>query len=117
MAALEYTLDNDWPQTKKRLSILEKYLDPQTEFLSQKSGLKNGWQCLEIGPGAGSILRYFCDAVGPEGHVRAIDINTALIQEISLPNLTIHQADITQENLPENTYDFVHARGVFVHIS
>ncbi len=116
MAEPEYTLNNDWPETKVRLSIMEKYLDPQTHLQFNRCGLSEGWRCLEIGPGAGSILKYLSHRVGKSGHVDAIDLNLSLLSSINLKNVTLKQADITKESLPKEEYDLVHARGVFVHI-
>lgn len=73
-----YALDNSWSKAKRRLALLEFYLDPKTKRRALALGLAHGWRCLEVGAGGGSIALWLSDQVGMEGKVVATDINPTL---------------------------------------
>jgi hypothetical protein len=50
-------------QERSRLGGLSALLDPVTTGTSRAIGVGPGWQCLEIGAGAGSIAEWLCSAV------------------------------------------------------
>src|SRR5690242_14028351 len=52
-----YALDNSWDRAKRRVALLENFLDPKTKRRLQALGLSRGWDCLEIAAGGGSIAR------------------------------------------------------------
>jgi hypothetical protein len=86
-----YALDNSWDRAKRRLALLECFLDPKTKpcsWASHKAGI------LEIAAGGGSIARWLSEAVGDSGKVMATDINTALLKDLSAPNLETREHDI-----------------------
>ena len=70
-----YALDNSWDRAKRRLALLEYFLDPKTKRRMQALGVSQGWNCLEIAAGGGSIARWLSEAVGNSGKVMATDIN------------------------------------------
>ena len=111
-----YALDNSWERAKQRLSLLEQHLDPMTKRRAMALGLGEGWNCLEVGAGGGSIATWLSDQVGPTGKVVATDINTALLQDLQRPNLEPRQHDILREDLPEGAFDFVHTRWLLHHL-
>jgi SAM-dependent methyltransferase len=111
-----YALDNSWDRAKRRLSLLELYLDPKTKRRTLALGLTRGWRCLEVGAGGGSIAIWLSEQVGAEGTVGATDINTALFKELERPNLETRQHDILNEPLPEGDFDLVHARWILHHL-
>lgn len=99
----------------ERLQKIEQVFDPVTQSLLRKLGLKRGSVCLEIGPGAGSILRWICREAGPKGSVTAVDSNIRFIADYQTPQLKIHEADIFKMDLPRNHFDIIHARYVLIH--
>lgn len=111
-----YALDNSWDRAKRRLSLLEQYLDPMTKRRATALGVGAGWNCLEVGAGGGSIALWLSDQVGSDGKVVATDINIALLKDLQRPNLEFRQHDILTEALPENTFDFVHTRWLLHHL-
>src|SRR5689334_25230763 len=111
-----YALDNSWDRAKRRLSLLEQHLDPMTKRRATALGLGEGWSCLEVGAGGGSIAAWLSDQVGPSGRVVATDINTALLQDLQRPNLEPRRHDILSEALPEGAFDFVHTRWLLHHL-
>jgi len=99
-----------------RLKLLEDAFDDQTKQIIQSSGIASGWKCLELGPGAGSILAWLGDLVGSSGQVVGVDKNIAFIEQISAPQITKVSSDILDIQLENNTFDLIHARYVLIHI-
>lgn len=113
----EYTLDNTWHQARRRLALLEAWLDPGTIRHLETLGVGEGWHCLEVGGGGGSIVEWLCRRVGADGHVFATDISTRFLDALDLPNLEVRRHDIVQDDLPEGAFDLVHARLVLTHLA
>lgn len=111
-----YALDNSWEQAKRRLYLLEQYLDPMTKRRMSMLGLRNGSRCLEVGAGAGSVAVWLCEQVGPAGRVVATDINTTLLEDIGYTNFEAIRQDITVESPPGGNFDFVHSRWLLHHL-
>jgi trans-aconitate methyltransferase len=111
-----YTLDNRWQAARERLEMLEAGCDPFTAQHLDKVGVGPGWRCLEVGAGAGSVVRMLCDRVGAEGRVLAVDLEPALLADLSAPNLEVRRVDVVVDELPEAAFDLVHTRAVLVHI-
>jgi SAM-dependent methyltransferase len=111
-----YALDNSWQNAKRRLELLEQYLDPITKRRIIGLGVGNGTRCLEVGGGGGSIARWLCQLVGPSGSVVATDINTRFLDDIDYPNFEARQHDILVDALPDAGFDFVHTRWLLHHL-
>jgi len=50
---------------RERLGLLERVADPITLRRLQSLGVREGWRCLEIGAGHGSVARWLAMQVGP----------------------------------------------------
>lgn len=111
-----YTLDNSWRAARDRLASLEAACDPVTQEHLDQVGVGAGWHCLEVGAGGGSVVRMLCDRVGPDGRVLAVDLETALLADLELPNLEVRRFDVVIDELPEAAFDLVHTRAVLMHI-
>ena len=111
-----YTLDNQWRAARERLQLLEVCLDPITARNFDRVGVGAGWQCLEVGAGAGSVTRMLCDRVGPAGRVLAVDLEPALLADLTAPNLEVRRLDVVTDELPEAEFDLIHTRSVLLHI-
>jgi ubiquinone/menaquinone biosynthesis C-methylase UbiE len=111
-AEYKYPLANDWKGARERLSLLEAWLDPWTIRILGKIRVREGWRCLDIAAGGGSIAEWLCHQVGGSGRVVATDLEPRLLEGINAPNLEIWRHDILQEPLPEGAFDLVHARAV-----
>ena len=103
-------------QEKRRLQLLEEFLDPIAQSALREAGVGPGARVLEVGPGAGSMLRWLAQTVGPDGHVTAIDINPRFVEDIDLPNVSIRKADILDPPEDLDRFDFVYARYVMLHL-
>ncbi len=111
-----YALDNSWDKARRRLTLLEFYLDPKTKRRALSLGVGGGWRCLEVGAGGGSIARWLSEQVGANGNVVATDINTALLKSIEGPNFRTLQHDILSGPPPEGNFDLVHSRWILHHL-
>lgn len=101
---------------RRRLELLEERLDPITIRRIERLELAPGARCLEVGGGRGSIASLLCERVGRTGHVIATDLETDFLAALSLPNLEVLRHDVTTDEFPERSFDFVHARAVLMHI-
>jgi SAM-dependent methyltransferase len=111
-----YLLDHDWEQEPYRLALLEHHADPTTVRRIGETGIRAGWRCLEVGAGRGSIASWLARQVGPSGSVTALDLDTSLLGGLEEPNIEILAGDILDVDLPEGSFDLVHARAVLMHI-
>lgn len=98
-----------------RLQALEQVYDPRSRDRLLSTGIATGWQCLEIGAGAGSMMRWMSEKVGITGQVTAIDRDTRFIKDCQLDNVEIIEADILQTAL-NKLFDLIHVRHVLVHL-
>jgi len=111
-----YALDNTKPQTKQRFASLEDSYDPVTTRHLETIGVGEGWRCLEVGGGGGSIAGWLSRRVGPTGSVLVTDIEPKWMDGLDQPNVEVRVHDIVNDPLPEATFDLVHARLVLVHL-
>jgi SAM-dependent methyltransferase len=100
----------------ERLRTLEAVFDPGTRACLLATGLREGWRCLEVGAGAGSIARWLSEAAGPSGHVLAIDLSTRFLSDLRGANLEVREADVRDARLEPGSFDLAHARFVLIHV-
>jgi hypothetical protein len=55
-----YSLSNAWDHARRRLALLEQYLDPITHRRISSLGLGKGWHRLEVGGGRIGRALAFC---------------------------------------------------------
>jgi SAM-dependent methyltransferase len=111
-----YLFEHSWDQERRRLDLLQQVFDPGTEEHLGRIPLPLGAQCLEVGAGAGSIARWLCDRVGPDGRVVATDLDTGFLEGMHAKNLEVRRHDIDNDELEEGAFDLVHTRLVLEHI-
>ena len=99
-----------------RLQAIEKIFDPGTERRLLNTGLQSGWRCLEIGPGAGSIMKWLGEAVGETGKVVGVDVNPRFIQDKKSSHIEIMKSDIRSLEIFGPGFDLIHVRYVLIHI-
>lgn len=97
-----------------RLRLIEAAHDPATIALLQRAGIQPGWTCLELGPGAGSILQWLGTQVGATGMVMGIDKNTRYLQGFRTLPYDIREGHFLDVSI-ESPLDLVHARYVLIH--
>jgi len=85
-------------------------------------GLENGMKILEVGSGPGYLTERLLQHL-PLSEITALDIDEVLLEKaqqrlnhIPKSKLTFTKASVYQTNLPEQSYDFVIARLLFLHL-
>jgi len=115
-------LSPEWGDERARLAAMAQVSDPSTRRLLDDAGLTSGWRCLEVGAGAGSVASWMARRVvgrnpaGRSGHVTATDIDTRFLRELSDPNLTVLEHDVTADEFPQESFDLIHACFVLEHL-
>jgi SAM-dependent methyltransferase len=99
-----------------RLTLQESVIDPPTIRHLEALGVGEGWKCLEVGAGAGSIAQWLLKRVGPAGKVVATDIDTKFLSRLSAPNLEVRRHDILKDALEVDEYDLAHCRYLLHHL-
>jgi SAM-dependent methyltransferase len=99
-----------------RLKMIEAECDPGSRRRLSAIGLGAGWSCLEVGPGAGSLLRWMADAVGPSGLVCGVDVSTRFLPGPHPGHVQILEGDICSVPLQHGCFDLVHARYLLIHV-
>jgi len=118
MRKRDYVFDDTNDQKElNRLRAIEAVFDPPTKTRLNSTGLEKGWECLELGPGAGSIMNWLGEMVGTEGQVTAVEINPRFLRENPAPNISILESDIQTVDLKGKKFDLIHGRYVLFHIS
>jgi len=112
---VSYLFEHSWEHERKRLGAIERGDATTVECLTT-IGVAEGWHCLEVGAGAGSIARWLCQRVGPSGRVVATDLEVKFLEETSAENLEIRRHDILIDPLEEGAFQLVHARKVLEHL-
>jgi ubiquinone/menaquinone biosynthesis C-methylase UbiE len=111
----QYIFDkNQDDQELARLRLIEHALDEGTIARLQSTSIQQGWRCLELGAGAGSIAQWMGEVVGRQGEVVAIDIKTNYLQRLSSPPYRIVQGDFCDVPL-DGEFDLAHCRYVLIH--
>jgi SAM-dependent methyltransferase len=99
-----------------RLRLLENECDPHTHRCLELIGVGAGWRCLEVGAGAGALVRWLSDRVGPAGTVVAADIAPKYLGDFHQPNVEVRRCDITVDEVEPESYDLVHSRFLLMHL-
>jgi SAM-dependent methyltransferase len=95
----------------ERLSLLETIFDPTSR--QRRSMVQQGWRCLEIGAGRGSMAVWLAQQVGEKGRVVATDIDVTYLERLNLPNLEVRRHNILEdpiETLSLASFDMVSLR-------
>lgn len=99
----------------ERLGLLEEMCDPATIRRLERIGVREGWSCLEVAAGRGSIAAWLGDRVGSRGQVLAVDINTRFLGHLSAP-VEVKTVNLLTDDLGSGVFDVVHARAILMHL-
>jgi ubiquinone/menaquinone biosynthesis C-methylase UbiE len=109
----QYLFDNAAPQTAQRFDSLATLYDPNTVRYLERLGVSEGWRCLEVGGGGGSVAHWLAQRVGASGHVLVTDIDPRYLappEAQGLPNLTVQLHDVERDPLPTDAFNLIHER-------
>src|SRR5687768_14916227 len=112
-----YLFTHDWAGEEERLGGLSAFYDPGTRRHLDSVGVGAGWNCLEVGAGAGSIACWLAERVGPTGRVVATDLDTGMLERLAVPNVEVRRHDIVTDDLPVGALDLSHVRLVLEHLA
>ena len=113
----EYLLEKNSQSIDKelaRLQLIEAVADSNSIKHLKSTGIKEGWNCLELGAGSGSILKWMGGQTKESGNAVGIDRNTNYIKQYTQPPYTILGEDIVEADF-EMQFDLVHCRYVLIH--
>jgi SAM-dependent methyltransferase len=99
-----------------RLQSLQQASDPFTIQRLEATGVGDGWRCLEVGAGGGSIARWLGERVGATGSVVATDIDLQRLGGLT-ETVEMRRHDIAREDLETAAYDLVHCRFLLEHLA
>jgi ubiquinone/menaquinone biosynthesis C-methylase UbiE len=111
-----YSLDNSSRETPARFDALSGLFDGGTIRHLEDRGVSEGWRCLEVGGGGGSITAWLANRVGPAGQVVVTDIDPSFLEPLAAQNVEVRKHNIVTDPLPDATLDLIHARLVLVHL-
>ncbi len=111
-----YALDASWHAERDRLAGLTALYDPGTLAVCDRLGVAQGWRCLDVGAGTGTLALALAERVGPSGKVVALDIDTRFLEPLESPQLEVVAVDASTEPLPREQFDLVHARLLLEHL-
>ena len=115
---ISYRISKDPDQVAQegaRLDHLTYQRDPITFEVLERTGVSEGWRCLEAGAGSGTVTRWLSERVGERGSVLAVDVDTRFHVEVG-PNAEVRQLDVTVAELGDAEFDLVHARALLQHL-
>lgn len=113
----QYVLDNAASETGGRFAALASTYDPVTFDALSHTGVRNGWRCLEVGGGGGSVADWLSHRVGDDGSVLVTDIDPQWLTTTERrPNVHVLRHDVVNDPLPVGEFNLVHARLVLLHL-
>ncbi|MFF3975523.1 methyltransferase domain-containing protein [Streptomyces sp. NPDC001828] len=113
-----YLLDNRQSEAGERFDALAELFDDSTFRHFDALGLTSGHRVWEVGAGGLSVPAGLAERVGPQGYVLATDLDTGWLTGVTpSPNVEVRRHDVGQDEAPAQTFDFVHARLVLVHVT
>ncbi|MEY9968617.1 SAM-dependent methyltransferase [Streptacidiphilus sp. MAP12-16] len=110
-----YSFDTGSEHAATQMSYLSEILDGTTRRHLRQAGELAGARCLDIGAGAGSVSAWLAQAVGPDGHVTATDLDPRHLDHLR-STATVLRHDVRTDPLPDASFDLIHARLVLMHL-
>ena len=111
-----YPFDNAAPQAAARLASLSALYDDVTCRHLDGFGIGEGWCCLEVGAGNGSVAAFMKERVGTGAEVIATDIDPVWMADSLPPGVDLLRHDIGEDPLPASKFDVIHARAVLTFV-
>jgi SAM-dependent methyltransferase len=106
---------HDVPGEDARLRTLEAAFDRASITALARLNLPDTAACLELGAGCGSIAAWL-STHRPRGRITATDTDTRFLDFPSSSPVDVLRHDVVHDDLPDCTYDLVHARALLCHL-
>jgi SAM-dependent methyltransferase len=90
--------------------LLQESHDPLTARQLDAIGVGDGWRCLDVGAGGGSVTQMLAERVGATGAVLAVDLDTSMLEGLASDRIRVRRHDLVSDPLPQDAFDLVHAR-------
>jgi SAM-dependent methyltransferase len=110
-----FAAGTEFDAERSRLGFLQAAADLTTTRILDAIGVAEGWRCVDVGAGHGSIVRWLASRVGDRGHVVGVDIDTRYLTGLPA-NVEVRHQDIAKDQLDSDAYDLVHCRHVLTHL-
>jgi SAM-dependent methyltransferase len=108
----------------ERLGLQHRVWREATLDCWRRAGIASGASVLDLGAGPGYATLDLARMVGPSGRVTAVERSRRFLDALearrraeSLGNVTVHQADLATDALPEGPFDFTWCRWVACFLS
>ena len=111
-----YSLCNSDRESPARFDALSAMFDRATFRHLEDRGVSEGWHCLEVGGGGGSITTWLANRVGVSGHVVVTDIDPRYLSPLEAQNVEVREHNIITDLLPDGAFDLIHVRLVLIHL-
>lgn len=108
-------VDTTAPAEQDRLTLLQEVFDPFSERLLDRIGIRPGWDCLEVGAGAGSVARMLAERAG-SAHVTATDMTTDFLGPVADLGVRVLRHDVIADDAP-GEFDLIHSRMLLEHLT
>ncbi|MEC0176955.1 methyltransferase domain-containing protein [Paenibacillus favisporus] len=86
-------------------------------------GLQNGMSVLEVGSGPGYITEQLLNSL-PDSHITSLEIDSTLLEQakkllsdVPSERIKFVESSVYHTDLPDNSFDFVVARLIFLHLN
>jgi SAM-dependent methyltransferase len=107
---------------KARLNVLARALEPTTDVLFRRAGLRPGMRCLDLGCGGGDVAMQLARFVGPRGAVVGMDMDRVKLElarqdaaDARLSTISFREGDVTRLDV-HGAFDLVYARFLLTHM-
>ena len=111
-----YLFDNAALEADDRFGALAALFDPVTFRHLDRLDVGEGWRCLEVGAGGGSVARWLATRVGESGHVLATDLDPRWLERGARPERRGAPAQHRRRPAARSPFDLAHERLVLMHI-
>jgi ubiquinone/menaquinone biosynthesis C-methylase UbiE len=107
---------------RNRLSVIARVLEPTTEALLKRAGVRKGIAAVDAGCGGGDVTFTLARLVGRDGHVTAIDLDEekltlarAEAEAQAIAHVRFEAGDVSMP-WPVKNADMVYARFILTHL-